>query len=385
MSSIEQVDHVVVGGGVMGLATASALARRGERVTVVERFARGHTHGASHGATRNFNNAYAEDHYLDLLARSREGWDRLSRDTDEPLLRLHGLVTHGSDQAELEDVHRALERRGIPASLLDRAEASRQWSGMRFEQTVLHSPDAGVIHAEAALARLEHDIRRAGGHVLFGARVLGIDADTATHDGMDEGADGATVTLTHDGQQRHLRARRVIVTAGAWTRPLLSHLVTLPDLRVTEEHPAHFQEVAAASNLAVWPSFNHLVAPGTHPADVYGMPTPGEGIKVGFHRVGEAADPDRRVHAPTAEHAHRLREYVREWMPGLDPASAVSISCTYTSTPDGAFVLDRRGALVIGAGFSGHGFKFAPGVGEQLADLALDPRIRAAAPFRLPA
>ena len=60
------------------------------------------------------------------------------------------------------------------------------------------------------------------------------------------------------------------------------------------------------------------------------------------------------------------------------------ISCTYTSTDDGTFVLDRRGRIVVGAGFSGHGFKFAPGVGGVLADLATDPGARAAAPFLLP-
>ena len=64
---------VIIGGGVMGLATAWQLTRRGERPIVLERFARGHHEGASHGETRNYNNAYADDHYLDLLALAREG------------------------------------------------------------------------------------------------------------------------------------------------------------------------------------------------------------------------------------------------------------------------------------------------------------------------
>ncbi|UWF77928.1 FAD-dependent oxidoreductase [Microbacterium sp. EF45047] len=91
----EPVEIAVVGGGAMGVAAAWELTRRGRRPVVLERFGRGHTHGASHGATRNFNNAYAEDHYLDLLMRSREGWDALGARGGEPLLRLHGLVTHG--------------------------------------------------------------------------------------------------------------------------------------------------------------------------------------------------------------------------------------------------------------------------------------------------
>ena len=85
----EHVRFVVVGGGVMGLSTAWALTRRGDRPLVLEQFSRGHTRGASHGATRNFNNAYAEAHYLDLLGRAREGWDALGSPGGEPLLRLH--------------------------------------------------------------------------------------------------------------------------------------------------------------------------------------------------------------------------------------------------------------------------------------------------------
>ena len=83
-------DLLVVGGGVMGLSSAWALTRRRERPVVLERFGRGHTRGASHGATRNVNNAYAEEHYLDLLALAREGWDALGSPDGEPLLRLSG-------------------------------------------------------------------------------------------------------------------------------------------------------------------------------------------------------------------------------------------------------------------------------------------------------
>ena len=81
----EHVPVVVIGGGVMGLSTAWALTRRGEQPLVLERFARGHTNGASHGATRNFNNAYADEHYLDLLVRAREGRARDGRPPRRPL------------------------------------------------------------------------------------------------------------------------------------------------------------------------------------------------------------------------------------------------------------------------------------------------------------
>lgn len=356
----------VVGGGVMGLATAWALVRRAARPVVLERFGRGHHEGASHGATRNFNNAYAQEHYLDLLVRAREGWDALSDPDGEQLLRLHGLVTHGTSNdlggGDLSSVHAALTARGIPADLLDGVEAARRWPGMRFEETVLFSPDAGVVRAAAAIERLEALVVAGGGSVRWAEPV----------ERIERRDDGATVHL-RSGET--VDADVVVVTAGAWTRPLIGD-VRLPRLTVTEESPAHFRPTTAG-----WPSFNHVVDPDTYPAAIYGMPTPGEGVKVGFHGVGPEVDPDARPHRPTLQ--AELAAYVREWLPGLDPTTAEPISCTYTSTPDGAFVLDRIGSLVVGAGFSGHGFKFAPGIGAVLADLALDAGALAAEPFRV--
>lgn len=357
----ESVDVVVVGGGVMGLATAWQLTRRGRRPVVFERFGRGHAVGASHGATRNYNDAYVEEHYLDLLARSRDGWEDLGRVDGEPLLRSHGLVTHGA--VDVAGLARRLGERGVVTHVLDGRDAARRWSGMRFEAEVLWSPHAGVIRAAAALGELERRIVDGGGEVRWRTPVAHIGEDPA----------GVVLDLV-DGTR--INAEAAVVTAGAWTAGLLGRM-GLPALTVTEETPAHFAPLTDAA----WPSFNHYVDPAAYPGTVYGMPTPGEGVKVGFHRVGDDVDPDARPHRPT--HQLRLADYVREWMPGLDAASAVPISCTYTSTDDGTFVLDRRGRVVVGAGFSGHGFKFAPGVGAVLADLALDPSARAAEAFRL--
>jgi len=358
---------VIVGAGIMGLSTAWALTRRGETPLVLDRFGRGHHLGASHGRTRNFNNAYSDDHYLDLLQLAREGWDALGEVDGEPLLRRHGLVTHGSGigRAGLELIARRLGERGIPASMLTGVEAARRWPGMRFDGDALFSPDAGVARADVAMVELERRVLAAGGDVRWGTPARAV---------RQRAGGGATVTLEGGAS---IDAEVVVVTAGAWTTRLVGD-IPLPRLRVTEETPAHF----VPRDDAPWPSLNHVVAPGSFPAPVYGMPAPGEGVKVGFHRVGDEIDPDDRPHRVT--YGAALAAYVREWMPGLDPASAVHLSCTYTSTDDSAFVLDRVGSVVVGAGFSGQGFKFAPGVGATLAGLALDPAAQAAEAFRLP-
>jgi hypothetical protein len=157
--------------------------------------------------------------------------------------------------------------------------------------------------------------------------------------GIEPGEDRVAVTAeTPAGETAVYEAEGVVVTAGAWSAQLLAGLVELPRLRVTEEHPAHFTarpEFASAE----WPSFNHFQPDERltgYRGNLYGMLTPGEGIKVGFHATGDEVDPDhRRFRSPDAARA-QLREHVAHWFPGLDPDSAVEISCTYTLTPLGA-------------------------------------------------
>jgi len=356
-------DRVVVGGGAMGLAAASELSRRGASVILLERFGPGHRLGASHGATRNFNNAYAQSDYLDLFDEARSRWRRLERESGRALLDLRGLVTHGPS-APVEAAYSALRGRGAQARLLGPDEAARRWPGMRFAGDVLVSEDAGVVRAADALTALSETATSGGARLLFGQRVIEIDAISAER--VRVAAEGA------DGDRTVVFAAGAVVAAGAWTSGLLAGITALPPLTVTEEHPAHFRP---REDGIAWPSFNHVAAAEElehRGGNVYGMLTPGEGVKVGFHAVGEVVDPDRRRFRATDEKRRQLRRYVSEWFPGLDPESAVEISCTYTSTPSGDFVLDRVAGVTIAAGFSGHGFKFVPAIGRILADASLE-------------
>lgn len=379
MSHAAQVDTIIVGGGVIGLSTAWNLARRGQRVLLLERFAPGHTRGASHGATRNMNNAYAEPFYLDLYEEALQAWQELEERSGERLLTLCGLVSHGDPDA-IAGSYAALQARGAAAELLSAEEAASRWPGMRFEGTVLANRDAGRIHAATALEVFAAEARAFGADLRFSHRVT----ELTVVDG------GVEVRATDpDGAELSFSASGAVVAAGAWSRELLTGLVELPPLTVTEEHPAHFQvrpTLVEPGGESWWPSFNHFATASTDPGrtNVYGMLTPGEGVKVGFHLAGDEVDPDARRFRASDLARDPLRAYVGEWFPGLDPDTADEISCTYTSTADGRFVLDRVGPITVAAGFSGHGFKFAPAVGRVLADavqgVAFPP-----APFRLAA
>jgi sarcosine oxidase len=107
------------------------------------------------------------------------------------------------------------------------------------------------------------------------------------------------------------------------------------------------------------------------PSSVYGLHSPAEGVKVGFHGTGPVCHPDARDFTAEPAQLVLLQEYVRRWLPGLDADTPEPISCTYTSTPTSEFVLDRVGPVVVAAGLCEHGFKSAPAVGRVFADLAL--------------
>jgi len=354
------VDTLVIGGGAMGSAAAWELARRGRDVTLLERFAPGHKNGASHGASRNFNLSYSDPTYVAMLVEALRLWRELEDETDTRLLEQVGLVNHGQGQPFAE-VHAALSAVGFDPEMLGVEAAAERWPGIRFDTEVLYTPEAGRVNADASVTALQ---QAATAH---GARVQhGMPATRLTVQGDD------SVLVDTDTEQ--FRARRVIVTLGAWTGSLLGGLLPLPRLVVTQEQPAHF---AVLDTSFTWPGFNHGYRPGAPGYEywrspVYGMHTPGEGIKAGWHGVGPVVDPDHRDFTSEPEQLLALRRYAREWLPGADPDAFTEISCTYTTSPDSNFVLDRRGPVIVGAGFSGHGFKFTPTVGRILADLTVD-------------
>jgi sarcosine oxidase len=358
---VVDVETIVIGGGAMGSAAAWQLASRGRDVLLLERFAAGHSHGASHGASRNFNVSYSDPTYLSMLVEALPLWRVLEEETSSTVLDLVGVVNHGH-RADFDDVFDALGAVGIPAEFLPPAEAARRWPGIRFDNRVLHTPQAGRLNADRSVAALQSAATALGATVRHGARVLRLRV-------LED--DAVSVTYVTDGGSETITARTAIVTVGAWSEKLLAGVAVHPALIVTQEQPAHF---AVLDDSVSWPGFNHAPDPADARYDywysgVYGTLTPGEGVKVGWHGTGAVVDPDARSYLAEPKQFEALRRYARDWLPGVDADAASPISCTYTTSPDSNFILDRVGPVVIGAGFSGHGFKFTPVVGRILADL----------------
>jgi sarcosine oxidase len=158
----------------------------------------------------------------------------------------------------------------------------------------------------------------------------------------------------------------VVATAGAWLPDLIGGIVPLPPLKVTQEQVFHFPAASTAPGVETsWPSFIHHRSPY-----IYGLESPGEGVKVAEHHTGAEVHPDRRSFEIDPAGAERVRDYVATWLPGLEPAPASATTCLYTTTPTEDFHITREGAIVVVSACSGHGFKFMPLVGKMAAELA---------------
>jgi len=321
----------VVGAGIMGAAAAWALARRGAEVTVHERFEPGHDRGSSHGRSRIVRLAYPDPEWIRLAAEAREGWSLLERETGTTLIELHGLVELASSP-ELTSAA-ALAAHGADHRLLSADEARALGVAVPEGWSALHEPGGGIVRADLALAAVVGAARAHGARLEPGSRVRSLD---------------------------ELDADTVVVAAGAWVGSLVPGL----PVRVTRETVTYFRHEG--------PPLPSLVQinEGAAGHAMYALHDPVHGLKAGAHHGGAAADPDE-TGAPDEEVVARTAAWVRELLPGVDPEPVDAQTCLYTTTPDESFVLERRGRVVVGSACSGHGFKFAPAVGERLAELAL--------------
>ncbi|HSC51736.1 MAG TPA: FAD-dependent oxidoreductase [Gaiellaceae bacterium] len=319
----------VIGGGVMGLATAWALGRRGVEPVVYEQFDVGNPHGSSHGRSRIFRLAYPEEHYVRLAQEAEGLWRELERETGETLLELYGLVE--IVRTLEESTAPTLERCGVAWERLDREEAERRYPIKVPEQSfAVVQPEAGIVRADRALAAFRRNL----------------DVREQTRVVPDE-----------------LDADVVVVTAGSWVNELLDE--PLP-VRTTRETVCYFRPEGDKPVPSVV-SFH----PDRHRHDMYSLHDPVHGVKVGAHHAGRAADPSVPGE-PDPELIERIAAWADDTYRLAEPEPVAAQTCMYTTTADESFVLERRGRIVVGSPCSGHGFKFAPAIGERLAALALE-------------
>jgi sarcosine oxidase len=345
-------DVAVAGLGGFGSSAAYHLASRGLRVLGLDRHPAAHDLGASHGESRIMRRAYFEGSaYVPLLRRTKELWERLGVDVDEPLLRRTGGLFLGRPGTRVFDGSLASARDwDIDHEVLDAAEVTRRFPALRppAGTSALFEPDAGVLRPERAVSAHLRLAARAGADLRFDEPV------TSWSSGDDD-----VVVNTSRGSHN---VGSLVLTPGRWAVELLGQLAK--PLRV-EERVMHWFRPAdpSAFGIGTFPLWIWDRDDGTAP---YGVPAlDGENVKAAVHYS--------TVRPADAWTAGDVADVLAELLPGLGHDVVRSVPCTYTLTPDEDFVLGCHPAhdnVVLGCGFSGHGFKFTPVLGEVLADLA---------------
>ncbi|WP_448627649.1 N-methyl-L-tryptophan oxidase [Geodermatophilus sp. URMC 64] len=361
-------DVIVLGLGGMGSAAAAHLAARGQRVLGLERFRPAHALGSSHGGSRIIRQSYFEDPaYVPLVLRAYELWERVERDSGADLLTITGGLYVG--RPEVPTVAGALasaREHGLPHEVLDAAEIRRRFPTMTpaDDEVALYEDVAGFVRPEAAVHAHLELAARAGAELRFEEPALGW---TATPGG------GVRVTTAAGSYE----AAKLVVCPGAWAPRLLADLGV--PFTVERQVMYWFEPDGGIGPFERHPIWIHGAADDLQ---LYGFPAidgPDGGVKTAIFRRGTPCTPesiDRVVHPEeVAFIAGRLRAVI----PTLPGRFLTGVACMYTNTPDEHFVVARHPEheqVTVACGFSGHGFKFVPVVGEVLADLVTEGTTR---------
>jgi sarcosine oxidase len=367
-------DVIVVGLGAMGAAVCHELARRGVAVLGVDAHAPPHGLGSSHGRTRITREAYFEHPlYVPLVQRANELWAELEELTGAVLYRQTGGLMVGPPAGVL--VQGALESaraHGLEHEQLSAAEICRRFPGLLAEpeHVGVFEPRAGILLPEACVRTLLTLARGYGADLRMNTRVESWRTD----------AGGDVVLRTSSGE---LRAREIVLAAGPWLNALLA-----AGLVATGGSASPLQlPLAVERQVSYWfapPPGVHAYRPAQCPiaiweyADgrfIYTFPDIGHGVKVGVHHEGRIVDPDAGDRTVSAGEEARARRLLEWCMPDAAQRALDASVCLYTNTPDGHFLLDRHPhheQLFLLSACSGHGFKFAPAIGEAVADVLLE-------------
>jgi len=354
-------DVIVIGLGGMGSAAAYHLAARGQRVLGLEKFTPAHDRGSSHGGSRIIRQSYFEDPaYVPLLLRAYELWEQLAADSGRDVYRVTGGLFIGPpDCLTVAGSLRASQEWNLPHELLDDNEIRS-----RYPNFTPHPGDIALFEAKAGFARPELTVQahldlaeKAGATLRFGDEVLE----------WSETSGGVTVR-TATGTYT---AGQLVICPGAWAPQLLSDF----GIPITVERQVLYwlDPVGGTESFVDHPIYIHEDGSGVQS---YGFPAidgPHGGVKVAFFRKGVECTPetiDRVVHE---REISEMRDHTARLLPALDGECLDTATCMYSNTPDQHFVIARHpdsANVTVACGFSGHGFKFVPVVGEILADLA---------------
>ena len=356
---MQRYDVIVIGAGIAGSSAAYELARD-SRVLVLEQHRFLHALGSSHGGSRIFRYAYPERQYVEMALASERGWHELEDVVDDRLLtRTGGLDIGRAGSDELVGIESALEAAGQTVERLAPREVAARYPAFALadDEVALYQPDAGVLAPTRSVNAFLRAAAQRGAELRDEEPVVAVDL-----------AGGGARVRTTNGEYL---ADRLVITAGPWLGSLLADL-NLP-LTVEQQQVLY---VCTSRSVDFAPArmpifINHDVRNAIYGFPLFDDPV---AIKISDHMGAPKIRLEERGSELMQERAEETIRRARRLMPALTGDMRAFQLCLYTKTPDEHFILDRHPEhpqVVIGGGFSGHGFKFGPALGQVLRELSL--------------
>ncbi|HMS25218.1 MAG TPA: FAD-dependent oxidoreductase [Acidimicrobiia bacterium] len=359
---MKQYDVAIIGGGVHGLFTAYALARRGKSVVVCEQYEFGHLRGSSHGATRIYRLSYDDPDYVKLALNALSLWRQIEDEAQVSLIDSNGCVDHGGASAIASRVN-SMDQCGVVSEVITPEEAKYRWPNLEFDETVVFHPGGGRIYARATLTALR-ELCSMNGVVL---------RDFFPIKKMFDDSSGQKVL---ESENESLSASVVVCAAGAWTPELLQGIIDIPVPKISQEQSLYF---ASRDPGAIWPNIFHH-----RDTTFYSQEAPGVGVLVSGVRMGTYIDKvEERDFIVDPLVAIKVCDYVSRFMPGLDDQPLSSDTCVATFARNNDFLIDRVGNIVVIMACQQTGFMFSPIVAKYAADLVTEKQFSQLR-FRLP-
>jgi len=356
---MDSYDVIILGVGAMGSAAMYELAKRGVNVCGIEQFGVAHDRGSSHGETRMMRKAYFEHpDYIPLLHRTYDLWQELQAESGTKLFVQNGLLVAGSTDSDvISGLDLCYSQHPLPHEKLNAAQARRRFPQFHFddEAVIYYDPLAGFLLVEKCVEQNANLAVDKGAALFSNERVLSW-----------QSREGQVSVTT---EKRQLQAEKLIITTGAWAKPELEKLGIKVEIwrKVMFWYRSTQMESGLSQRL---PCFYFATSNG----GFYGFPAVTDrGIKVGEHESAEICpNPEQLNRELRPEDEPAVLQFLQQMLPGLPLEKTGFAVCMYTVTPDHHFIVDfhpEQENVILAAGFSGHGFKFAPVIGEILGDL----------------
>jgi monomeric sarcosine oxidase len=356
-----KTDICILGGGIMGLATAYNISKASDsEVLLLDRYGVGNEYCSSNDVNRVFRYSYGNDQLYTRMADESLGlWRQLERKSGRRLLITTGLLLLQGDDKNAngfnEASYKTLSQMRLGAERLDALELTKRFPQFRSEQAFV-DPHGGVVLASKALFAFQSLAESQGVKIRQGqAREINLEDNPHV------------TTQTHE----KIEFRRLVVTVGAWSNILLRKEATT--ITPTRQQLIYFRPRKELDR------FRPESCPVFFTDKHYGLPAAGiDAVKVSPKELSEYADPESAKRSVDDEQISDCRDACRRFVPDIADGEVTRTKvCLYDMTENSDFVLDKdpdQHDIIYGYGFSGHGFKFAPLIGKLLAQLALDEK-----------